>query len=181
MDNKEITEAENLETRISEMKSQFQKSYDIFMKAHDDLSKISFDPSTFPTGDNFGALSKLEPKDVNEILDAGSIDDCISTLRSKLRPDDKPAQNTFPDVTELLSIMNGLQTDIESLTENQKHFTKLASDVNAEMSMFEKRMEESAEQLNDLVVESLDGSDTSQPEECSDEEEENFGSEWFSD
>lgn len=181
MDNKEIEEAENLEFRITEMKSQFQKSYDVFIKAHEDLSKISFDPSTFAaSGGNLGSLAQLDTKDIDEILDAGSIDDCISTLRSKVKTDDDNIQNNFPDVTKLLSIMNGLQTDIESLTENQNRFTKLTNEVNEEMSMFEKRMEDSINQLDELIDESVNGSDSSQQDEFSDEEE-TLGSESLSD
>lgn len=182
MDNKEISEAEDLELRISDMKSQFQKSYDIFIKAHEDLSKISFDPATFaPPGENLETLAHLETKDINEIIGAGSIDACISALRSKIESDDKQHENTFPDVTKLLSIMNELQTDVESLAANQKQFSKLSDDVNTEMSLFEKRMEDSVSQLNDLVVESLDGSEANSEHEFSEEEEETFGSESFSD
>lgn len=79
--------------------------------------------------------------------------------------------------------MSGLQSDIHSLTENQKQFSQLTDDVNKEMSLFEKRMEDSVSQLNDLVVESLDGSDSGQhdDERSDDEDEETFGSESFSD
>lgn len=181
MDNKEISEAENLEHRISEMKSQFQKSYDVFIKAHEDLSKISFDSSTFTSNGNPGGLAQLDSNDINDILDAGSIDACLSSMRSKVKSESDSIPNTFPDVTKLLSIMSGLKTDIESLTENQKQFAQLTNEVNEEMSMFEKRMEDSLSQLDDLVVESLDGSDTSQRAEFSEEEEETFGSESFSD
>lgn len=184
MDNKEITEAETLENRISEMKSQFQKSYDVFIKAHEELSRISFDSEAFSaqSGD-LGSLAKLETDDINEILNAGSIDECISALRSKIPIENVNTQNTFPDVSKLLAIMNSLQTDIESLSENQKQYTKLSNEVNAEMSMFEKRMEESICQLDNLAVETVDDLESSQSNgDCSDEqEEENFGSESFSD
>jgi hypothetical protein len=143
------------------MKSQFLKSYEVFNKAHEQLSKISFDPSIFASsGGDAGPLSKLEPKDVDEILAAGSIDSCISTLREKTKKEAESTPNTFPEVARLLSIMNGLQTDIESLTESQKQFTKLVDDVNTEMSLFEARMEDTVNQLSDLVVESIDGSET---------------------
>jgi hypothetical protein len=177
MDNKEV---ENLELRISDMKSQFQKSYDVFIKAHEKLAKISFDSSTFKasTGGDLGVLSQLETKDVDEILQAGTIDDCISTLRDKTNDEDETTEITFPEVTKFMSIMNGLQTDIDSLTESQKYFTNLADDVNKEMSLLEARMEDSINQLEDLVVESVDGSDTSQQNDFSEveEEEESFGS-----
>lgn len=179
MENKEISEAENLELRISEMKSQFQKSYDIFIKAHEQLAKISFDSSSLiSSASGLGALAPLETNDIDEILGAGSIEACISTLREKTSDEHDPTENTFPEATKLLSIMNVLQTDIESLTESQKNFTKLADDVNHEMSLFEARMEETINQLDDLVVESIDGSDSSHHDEFSDgeEEEESFGS-----
>lgn len=185
MDKEEVLGAESLELRISEMKSQFQQSYDVFIRAHEELSKISFDSlqsASAGVESRLGPLSHLEPGDVNEIIDAGSIDDCLSTLRSKIKPENKDdPNNTFPDITKLLCIMNGLQTDIHSLTENQKQFSQLTEDVSNEMSLFEKRMEESISQLDDLVVESLDGSDLSQHGEYSgDEDEETFGSESLS-
>lgn len=176
MDNSEVPEVENIEHRISDMKSQFMKSYEVFNKAHEQLSKISFDPSIFASSaGDAGPLSQLEPKDVDEILTAGSIDNCISTLREKTKGDAETTPNTFPEVTRLLSIMNGLQTDIESLTESQKHFTKLVDDVNQEMSLFEARMEDTVNQLSDLVVESVDGSETSYNDDS--DVTESFGSE----
>jgi hypothetical protein len=186
MDKEEITETENLELRISEMRTQFQQSYDVFIKAHEELSRISFDPSTIITSsDNLDAFS-LETKDINEIVGAGSVDLSVATLRSKVKPTVDGQPNTFPDVSKLLNIMSSLQVDIESLTENQKRFTKLTDDVNQEMSVFEKRMEESISQLDDLVVESLDGSEGSQhgddeDDDDDDDEEETLGSESFSD
>lgn len=180
MDEEEILEAESLEMRISEMKSQFQQSYDVFIRANEELSKISFDAETLATsGASLGPLAKLETKDVNEIVYAGSIDDCISKLRSKITTEDEEHENMFPHVSQLLKIMSGLQVDIESLTESQKQFSKLSDDVNQEMSLIEQRMQDSISQLDDLVVESVDGSDTSHDECC--EEEETFGSDSFSD
>ena len=181
MEKEEIAEAESLETRITAMKAQFQKSYDVFIKANEELSKISFDSLDLSSaGSSLGPMAQLESEDINEIVGAGSIDECISALRSKIKSDDKEQLNTFPDVSKLLSIMNGLQSDIESLAQNQKQFSELSEEVNNEMSMFEKRVEKSVNQLNDLVVESLDGSD--QDEKCSDEEEEeSLGSESCSD
>lgn len=186
MDKEEIAEAENLELRISEMKSQFQQSYDVFIKAHEELSKISFEPTNFSApGETLGPLAKLETKDINEIIDAGSIEECISKLRAKIKSGNEDFPSTFPDVTRLLSIMNGLQMDIESLQSNQKHFAKLTDDVNQEMSLCEKRMEDSIGQLDDLVVESLDGSESSKRDDDEysgeEEEEETFGSESCSD
>lgn len=179
-DEEEILKAESLELRISEMKSQFQQSYDVFMKAHEELSKISFDPDVLTTsGVSLGPLAKLEKEDVNEIVHAGSIDDCISKLRSKITCEDEEHEITFPDVTKLLKIMSGLQVDIESLTESQNQFSKLSEDVNQEMILIEKRLQDSVSQLDDLVVESANGSDTSHNEFC--EEEETFGSDSFSD
>lgn len=182
MENEEIAEAASLELRISEMKTQFQQSYDVFIRAHEELSKISFDPSMFSDGGSLGVLANLGTKDVNEIINAGSVDDCISTLRSKISFDSTDIPNTFPDVTKLLSIMNGLQFDIESLTESQKQFSNLSDEANQEMSLFEKRMEDSINQLDDLVVESLDGSDSSKHDDLAGEEEdETYGSDCVSD
>lgn len=179
-DEEEILEAESLELRISEMKSQFQQSYEVFMKAHEELSKISFDPDVLTSsGASLGPLAKLETKDVNEIVHAGSIDDCILKLRSKITSENEEHENTFPDVTKLLKIMSGLQVDIESLTESQNQFSKLTDDVNQEMVLIEKRLQESVSQLDDLVVDSADASDSSHDECC--EEEETFGSDSLSD
>lgn len=176
MENKEICETENLESRISEMKSQFQKSYDVFIKAHEQLSKISFDPSIFtPSSGDAGPLNQLGTTDTDEILAAGTVDNCISTLREKIKEDTKTTPTTFPEVTKLLSIMNGLQTDIEKMTDTQSHFSKLVDDVNQEMSLFEARMEENINKLDDLVVESIDGHDEFSVGE-EEEDSESFGS-----
>lgn len=183
MNKDEITETENLEKRISEMKSQFQQSYDVFIRAHEELSKINFESLNLSS--TAESLNHFEPGDMNEIIDAGSIDDCISMLRSKVKIDGEGQQEILPEpVHKLLNIMNGLQSDIESLAENQKQFSKLSADVNNEMSLFEKRMQDSVTQLDELVVESLDGSESSHHDkECFEieEEEESFGSEYFSD
>lgn len=184
MDKEEVLEAENLELRISQMKAQFQKSYDVFIKANEQLSKITFESLNFNSPDEtLGVLSQMDTSDINEIVSAGSIDACLATLRSKLRIDKEAQRNTFPDITRLINIMSSLQTDIESLTENQKHFSQLTNDVNNEVSLLEKRMEDSIKQLNELTVESVDEDDSSQHDECSadDEEEETFGSDSSSD
>ena len=180
MDNKEISgTSENLELRITEMKSQFQKSYDVFINAHEQLSKISFDPSVWsPSSGDAGPINQLKLKDVDDILAAGSVDACISTLREKIKEEAESKPTTIPEVTRMLSIMDVLQTDIESLTESQQNFTQLVDDVNQEMSLFEARMESTMNQLDDLAV---DGSDASRHDEFSDCEEEEdselFGSE----
>lgn len=184
MDKEEVLEAENLELRISEMKSQFQKSYDVFIKANEQLSKISFDSLSLNSSDeSIGVLSQMDTSDINEIVSAGSVDACLATLRSKLRLDKEAHQNTFPDVSKLINIMNILQNDIESLTQNQKEFSQLTDDVNNEVSVLEKRMEDSIKQLEELNVESDGENDSSEHDECSadDEEEETFGSDSFSD
>jgi DNA anti-recombination protein RmuC len=176
MDNKEDFETENIEHRISDMKAQFLKSYDVFIRANEQLSKISFDPTIFTnSAGDAGPLNQLESKDIDEILAAGSVDACISTLREKTKEELEPTPTTFPEVTQLLNIMNGLQTDIESLTESQKQFSKLVDDVNEEMSLFEARMEDTINQLGDLVVESVDGSDESCHDDFFDDTE-SFGS-----
>lgn len=187
MEKEQTIEAENLEARITKMKAQFQQSYDVFIKAHEELSKISFESlSSKSNAINLGPLAQLGAGDINEIVAAGSIDDCISTLRSKIKTDNDDHLSTFPDVAKLLSIMSGLQSDIESLTKNQKKFSKLTEDVDNEMSMLEKRLEDSVTQLDELVAESSDGSEASHPDDESsdvgEEEEANlFGSESFSD
>lgn len=183
MDKEEVLEAENLELRISEMKSQFQQSYDVFIKANEQLSKINFESLNFtPPDETLGVFSQMDTGDINEIVGAGSIDACLASLRSKLRTDKEAHQNTFPDITKLISIMNSLQTDIESLTENQKHFSQLTDDVNTEVSLLEKRMEDSIKKLDDLAIESANEDDSCHHDECSaDDEEETFGSDSCSD
>lgn len=187
MEKEEIVEAASLENRISQMKSQFQESYDVFIRANKELSKISFDPSSFSVGDSLGVLSKLDSKDVNEILKAGSLEDCLSSLRSKIRSDSAENPNTCPvstDVTKLLSIMNGLQDEIDSLSESQKKFSKLSADVDQEMSLYEKRMQDSIDQLDKLDVKSPEDLSSKSPDELTgdeEEDEETFDSDSLSD
>ncbi|KAG5670958.1 hypothetical protein PVAND_001187 [Polypedilum vanderplanki] len=204
MDKNQVNEPEPpIETRIGEMKKQFQKSYDIFMRAHDELTKLNFEHLTVHRENRElnEAISKLNTSDVNEILGTTSIDDSIQILRSKINSDEEKIKSTFPDITKLLKIMNNLQIDIESLREQQDKFVKLTNDVHEEMNRFEKEIEEASNQLDDLTVESVDSSGSSSNEEEEDdvshdddeeyeefrkgkrnnEEEEAFDSECFSD
>ena len=172
MDKNQITEPMPLESRIGEMKKQFQKSYEIFIKANEELSKLNFDYLNLYESKESQALndifSNLDVKDVNEILGEKSIDDSIQKLRSKIHKDDEKFKTSFPDVTKLLKIMNSLQTDIESLKEQQDEFVKLTQDVNEEMNRFEKEIEDSANELDDLVTESLD--DETSDDDCNEDE-----------
>lgn len=201
MDKDKVNEPEPpIETRIGEMKKQFQKSYDIFMRAHDELTKLNFDHLTLHRENRElnEAISKLNTNDVNEILGSASIDDSIKILRSKINSDDEKIKSTFPDITKLLKIMNNLQIDIESLREQQDKFVKLTNDVHEEMNRFEKEIEETSNQLDDLTVESVGSTGSSSNEEedgishddeyeefrkgkRNDEEEDAFDSECFSD
>ena len=68
--------------------------------------------------------------------------------------------------------MNNLQTDIEALKEQQDNFVKLTQDVHDEMNRFEKEIENSANQLDDLIVESLEGDENDETETGEEEEDE---------
>lgn len=180
-------EKENVEMRIGEMKKQFQKSYEIFMNANVELSKLSFDNNLKlqdkPTGID------LNKGDINEILTADSLDESIELLRCKIDKDDDKIKSAFPDISKLLKIMSNLQLEMDGLNENQNLFAKLAIDVNEEMNRFEKEIELSANQLSELTG---DHSDEEEGEEADDEisdsftnqidlDEKNFDSEFCSD
>lgn len=178
-------EKENVELRIGEMKKQFQKSYEIFINANVELSKLSFDNLKHqdkPIGID------LNKHDMNEILIADSVDESIDLLRSKIDKDDDKIKSAFPDISKLLKIMSNLQLEMDGLNENQNLFAKLATDVNEEMNRFEKEIEHSANQLSDLTAEH---SDEEEGEEADDEIsdsfanqidfDENFDSEFCSD
>lgn len=186
MEQTQITESIPLESRIGEMKKQFQKSYEIFIKANEELSKLNFDYlNLYESKENQtlnDIFSNLDVKDVNEILGAKSIDDSIQKLRSKIHEDDEKFKTSFPDITKLLKIMNSLQTDIESLKEQQDKFVKLTQEVNEEMNRFEKEIEDSANQLDDLVTESFNEEDETSDDDCNGDEfgdlnKDNFDSE----
>jgi chromosome segregation ATPase len=174
-------EEESMELKIGEMKKQFQKSYDIFMKANEELSKLSFDYLTsIKDNETFSSnFDKISDVDVHDILNAPTIDDSIEKLRSKIHGDDEKFKNTFPDVAKLLKIMNNLQTDIESLRTKQDNFVKLTNEVNDEMNRFEKQIENISSDLDDLTIASShnegnddydddDGYNFDDSEECSD-------------
>jgi hypothetical protein len=190
MENKEIAENENFEVKIGELKSQLQKSYEVFRNAHDQLGKFSFD--SFPSAatsssGNFEEFSSLKAQDVKEIFNADSIDDSISIFRSKAKLFENPI--TFPNFTNFVRIMNDLQSNLESLKESQNTFSKLAEGVDEEMNVLQKRLEESLEEIKDLVVENLDDDDgfSSEDEdedeeiEEEDEEEDSLGTESLTD
>lgn len=150
-------EPENIELRINEMKNQFQKSYEIFMNANSELSKISF--SSFKLQDksfNSEAVTSLNSQDVDEILTAGSVDNSIEVLRSKISTDDENFKKTFPDISKLLKIMNHLQLEIDGLKDKQDQFAKLANDVNEEMNRFEKELDLTATQMSEITGEHSD-------------------------
>lgn len=181
MEKNQKVELVPIESRIGEMKKQFQKSYEIFIKANEELSKLNFDyMSLYESKENeaIDEILRLDVKDVNDILGAQSIDDSIDKLRSKIREDDEKFKSSFPDISKLLKIMNNLQVDIESLKDQQDYFVKLTKDVNEEMSRFEREIENSASQLDDLTVESLDGEEADDEEtdtDSSDENNDEFG------
>lgn len=179
MNEEDILETGSVEKRISQMKAQFQRSYDVFIKANEELSKISIE-SLDLTSAGSSQFAGLNSDEINEIVDAGSVDDSLSKLRLKIEPDIDET-DTFPDISRLLNIMSSLQSDIDSMTENQKQFARLSEDVNQEMNLFEKRMEDSMNQLNELVVESVDVSSDECSEVEHEKEEESFGSETLSD
>lgn len=156
-----LVEPEALETRIGEMKKQFQKSYDIFIKANDELSKLSFNSLILKDNKNIldDAFSSLNKTDVNEILDAKSIDESLQKLRTKIHEDNEKFKNSFPDVSKLLKIMSNLHVDIESLKEQQNKFVKLTNDIHEEMNRFEKQIDDTASQLEELVTDSSDDDD----------------------
>lgn len=160
MDNKEKMggcEPENIELRINEMKNQFQKSYEIFMSANAELSKISFSNFNFQDKTfNSEAVAGLNASDVDEILTAGSVDDSIEKLRTKISTDDENFKKTFPDISKLLKIMNNLQSEIDGLQDKQDQFSKLANDVNEEMNRFEKEIDAAASQMSEITGEHTD-------------------------
>lgn len=189
MENKEVAENENFEVKISELKSQLQKSYEVFRNAHDQLGKFSFDSTSFAASSssgNFQDFASLKPTDVKDIISAESIDDSIALFRSKTKFDSPVDKANFPNFTNFIRIMNDLQSNLESLKESQCTFSKMAEDVDEEMNVLQKRLEESLEEIKDLVVENDDGfsseddDDDDEPGE-EEEEEDSLGTESLSD
>jgi hypothetical protein len=179
MENKEVAENENFEVKITELKSQLQKSYEVFRNAHDKLGKFSFDSTLFAASSSSGNsqdFAALKPRDVKDIINAESIDDSISLFRSKTKFNSPIDKINFPNFTNFIKIMNDLQSNLESLKESQNTFSKLAEDVDEEMNVLQKRLEESLEGIKDLVVENDDGfssdSDDDENELEGEEEEE---------
>lgn len=158
MDKEKLSgEPENVELRMNEMKNQFQKSYEIFMNANAELSKISFiNFKLQDTSFSSDAVAGLNAQDVSEILSAGSVDGSIEMLRSKISCDDENFKKTFPDISKLLKIMNSLQTEIDGLKDKQDEFAKLSNDVNEEMNRFEKELDATATQLSEITGEHSD-------------------------
>lgn len=184
---KETPETENVEYRISELKSQLQKSYDIFHKAHNQLGQFSFDSSAF-AGTSSGMnedVPSINCQDLKEILNAETIEDSISMFKSKVEPGSQ--KYDFPNFSNFMRIMNDLQSNLDTLQKSQDSYSKLADDVNGEMNMLQKRLEESIEEINDLIVQdhddgfSSDGDEEEEEEEHDDEQNESVGTDSFSD
>lgn len=144
---------ENVEFKIGEMKKQFQKSYEIFMNANAELSKLSFNNFSIKSTQATNAIANLPTKDIDDIFAAESLDDSIKILRTKINTDEDQFKNAFPDITKLINIMSNLQCEIDGLKEKQNDFAKLAVDVNEEMNRFEKELEATANQLSELTAE----------------------------
>lgn len=184
---KETSETENVDLRISELKSQLQKSYDIFHKAHNQLGQFSFDSSSFSASSSSnitcGDVPSMNCDDLKEVLNAGSIEDTISVFKSKVEPGSQ--KYDFPNFSNFMRIMNDLQSNLEVLQKSQDTYSKLADDVNGEMNMLQKRLEESVEEINDLIVEDLDDDDgfssDGDDEEAEHEQNESLGTDSFSD
>lgn len=158
---KETCDAENVEMRITELKSQLQKSYDIFHRAHLQLGQFSFDSSTFASTSSSSAagedVPQIKTEDIKEILNAGSVEDSISIFRSKVGSSSQKID--FPNFSSFVRIMNDLQSNLDGLQKSQDSLAKLTEDVNEEMNMLQKRLEESVEEINELIVENLDDDD----------------------
>ena len=150
-----------LETRINEMRMHFQQSYDLFMRAHDDLSKITFQRLSFDIEEDKQTESPidfLEKKDVDEILNSVTINDSINVLSSKVNID-KVRSNKTPELCEFMSIISDLQFGIKSLVEKQEQLTEITEDVNEEINQIRTRTKETVLKLEDLIGEELESSE----------------------
>ena len=78
--------SETIDMRFKNLKKELSETYKIFMEANENLSKISFENLPKQNEEMFNPemQTNFAPKDVNEILAAGSVDDSLKALRSKL-------------------------------------------------------------------------------------------------
>lgn len=151
----------SLEIRMKEMRMHFQQSYDLFMRAHDDLSKLTFQRLSFDIEEDKQAESPfnfLGKKDVDEILNSVSINDTINVLRSKVNFDDVRSKKT-PELCEFMSIISDLQSGIKSLVIKQEQLTDITEDVNEEINQIRSRTQETVLKIEDLIGEELESSE----------------------
>lgn len=153
--------SKSLEIRMKEMRVHFQQSYDLFMRAHDDLSKLTFQRLSFDIEEDkqdespFNFLGK---KDVDEILKSVSINETINVLRSKVNLDDVRSKKT-PELCEFMSIISDLQSGIKSLVLKQEQLTDITEDVNEEINQIRSRTQETVLKIEDLIGEELESSE----------------------
>lgn len=137
-----------LEGRISEMKKQFQDSYDIFMKAHDKLSKISFTNLKFDLDDS-KQLDGLAEGDVNDILNGKSLDECLESFNSKIKLEDVKLKRV-PELRDFFKIINDLNTEMKSLEEHQNLMARLNKDLDEKIDNFNWETTEIIKKVEDL-------------------------------
>lgn len=193
---KETCEAENVELRISELKSQLQNSYEVFQKAHLQLGTFSFDSKSFAnpstSSSSIQDVPQIETDDIKEILNAGSVEDSISIFKSKVGSSSDHKKVDFPNFSNFMRIMNDLQSNLDGLQKSQVTLAKLTEDVNDEMNMLQKRLDESVDEINELIGDRRDdddgfssdeGDDDDEEEEAAGDEDENesFGTDSYSD
>lgn len=151
----------SLEIRMKEMRMHFQQSYDLFMRAHEGLSKLTFQRLSFDIEADKEAKNPFDflgKKDVDEILNSVSINETINVLRSKVNFDDVRSKKT-PELCEFMTIISDLQSGIKSLVQKQEQLTDISEDVNEEIEQIRTRTQEAVLKIEDLIGEESESSE----------------------
>lgn len=142
------------------MKNQFQKSYELFMKAHNSLASISFENlkiNVLETSDT----DQLPQRDVDDILKSKSLDACLENLNTKLNVKNIKLHKA-PEFREFMDIVSELHTGTKSLAEYQNTLTELNEDLNEKIDGLQLATFETLNEIEKLTQMEL---------QCSEEEE----------
>lgn len=151
------TQVGGIESRIDDMKNQFQKSYDLFMKAHLGFSNISF--QNLKVEPNSEEIDFLPQKDIDDILNAKSLDGCLENLKTKLNV---KTVKTAPEFQEFMNIITELHSGMKSLEEYQNKLGELNQDLNQKIDQLNLNTSETLNEIEKLAKSTYKSSSESQ-------------------
>lgn len=147
-----------ISSKITNLRTELNKSYTLFTKVRDTLTKLSF--------------KKLETRlpsdlcesqfDINEMAKKENFDKSMNMLSEGVSgniTDSAKAVKSVPELREFLNAINDLKDGIRNMDEMSERFVNLDSEVNQEIDRVTKKTEDIQDELNkvdgEIVRESI--------------------------